>query len=396
MDNAKTKDILKKFAMVIALVFIWILFAILTKGIFLKARNLSNLFRQMSIYGFLACGMLFVIVTGGIDLSVGSVTGFISAFVALMQVKVMPNILMNMMPGDEMMAARGVVSTLITVGLAVIVGILIGLQQGSIISYLGVPAFIVTLGGMQLYRGGQLAVTNGQTIVPIEKSTVWLAQGYVDGRLGIVLMFIVIALIFIFTLNSRRKKVQYDFEVPPMYVDIIKASLISAVVAVYVIVMNSYKGIQIPVLLLSIAAIILSYLGTNTRFGRYVYALGGNMEATRLSGIDIKKHLMKVHILMGVMCSFAGIILTGYVAAGTMGGGFGYELEAIAACVIGGTSLAGGAGTIVGTLVGAMVMASITNGMSVMSLAPHWQYFVKGAVLVGAVYFDVVSKKKKI
>jgi D-xylose transport system permease protein len=164
-------------------------------------------------------------------------------------------------------------------------------------------------------------------------------------------------------------------------------------VAVFVLIMNRYRGIPSPVLIMGITALIFSYITTNTRLGRYAYALGGNQEATRLSGINIRANIFVIFILMGLLCGVSGIVLTGYVAAGTTSGGVMYELEAIAACVIGGTSLMGGKGTIAGALVGSLIMASLLNGMSVMNMPVFWQFIIRGLVLIFAVYMDVATKK---
>ena len=186
-----------------------------------------------------------------------------------------------------------------------------------------------------------------------------------------------------------------------MRFDILKACFFSVLVFSYVLVMNLYqvkgefKSIQYPVLLMAVVALVFSYLSSNTRFGRYAYAIGGNKEAARLAGINIKKNILQVFILMGVLCAVAGIVLTGRVGYGTTSGGDKYELTAIAGCVIGGTSLMGGEGTILGALVGSLIMTSLDNGMSYMNLGPEWQYIIKGAVLILAVYIDVLSKKKK-
>ncbi len=393
LDKAQTKAFLKRYTMVIALLFIWLLFGILTNWVFFKARNLSNLFRQMTITGFLASGMLLVIVTGGIDLSVGSVTGFVSAVTAFFQAKVFPDLLLNWMPNASI-TARGLTSTAVTVIIALIVGLMIGSLQGLVISYLSVPAFIVTLGCMLIFRGGVLGVTGGKTIVPIEESFRLIAQGYVPKPAGLILALVVIVLIFVGALDGRRKKAAYGFEMKPLIQDLLKAGFYSGLVLAYVLIMNSYRGIQNPVLLLAVVAMIVHYITQNTRFGRYVYALGGNKEATRLSGVNIKRNLFKVHAMMGTLGGMAGIVLTGYVAAGTTGGGLNYELDAIASCVIGGVSLAGGSGTITGAMIGALVMASLVNGMSVMNMPIFWQYIIKGLVLIIAVYFDIASKKK--
>jgi D-xylose transport system permease protein len=179
-----------------------------------------------------------------------------------------------------------------------------------------------------------------------------------------------------------------------LYQDILKAGAFSALVIIFVSVMNTYRGIPNPVLLMAVVALIFTYLANNTKFGRYAYALGGNKEATRLSGINIKAIIFWVFMLMGLLCGIGGIVLTGYVAAGTIGGGQDYELTAIASCIIGGTSFAGGEGTIFGALVGSLIMASLLNGMSVMNMQPFWQYIIQGLVLIVAVYIDITIKKK--
>jgi D-xylose transport system permease protein len=401
MDRNKTGDFIKKYTMVIALLIIWIIFGLLTKiimgdFIFFSARNISNLFRQMTIIGLLACGMVMVIVSGGIDLSVGSVTGFISAVVARVQYTTMPLLFdaMHINLPSEPFDWNGLVITIIALISGLAVGLAVGLFQGSIIAYLSVPAFIVTLGGMILFRGGVLGVTQGKTIQPIEDYFRLIAQGYVPKFWGWVIAFFVVVSIFAMILYNRKKKSDYGFPQPALYIDLIKASVASVLVLLYTFIMNRYRGIQNPVLLLAGVAVVMHYITQNTRFGRYVYALGGNKEATRLSGINIQGNIFKVHILMGLLCGFAGIVLTGYVAAGTTGGGLNYELEAIASCVIGGTSLMGGSGTVMGAIIGALVMASLMNGMSVLNMPIFWQYIVKGLILVIAVLFDIQSKKK--
>lgn len=385
---------LKTYTMILALLIIWGLFALLTKGIFLNPRNLSNLFRQMTIVSFLAMGMVLVIVTGNIDLSVGSATGFVSAVIAYLQANTLVPIIMGWFP-EISIEMRGVVITIIAILAALIVGLLIGLWQGTLIAYLGVPAFIVTLGGMLIFRGGVLGVTLGKTIVPIEDNFRLIAQGYVPKNLAWILGIIIIVAIFFGMFRSRAMRTQYGFQSSPLYLDLIKASLFSGLVVVFVYIMNQYRGIPNPVLLMAVVALLFTYLTNNTKFGRYCYALGGNREATRLSGVNIKANIFYVFILMGMLTGVAGIVLTGYVAAGTVGGGQNYELEAIASCVIGGTSLMGGEGTIFGALVGSLIMASLLNGMSVMNMDIFWQFIIRGLVLIIAVYIDVVSKKSK-
>ncbi len=390
----KIRHGLKDYTVLIALALIWALFWVLTDGIFLKPRNISNLFRQASIISFLATGMVLVIVLGNIDLSVGSVVGFLSAVTAFLQVKVFYELMPRIFPSMEA-AGHGIMSTIFTIIAVLILAAIIGVWQGSLIAYLKIPAFIVTLGGMQIFRGGVLGVTQGKTISPMESSLVSIAQGYVSNGFGWIIALIVVGVIYFTTIIGRNQKKNYGFEISAMWKDVLKATIISGIVVLYVFIMNRYRGIQIPVLILAGVALLISYISTNTRFGRYAYAVGGNLEATRLSGINIKKTIFLVHVLMGVLSGVAGIILTGYVAAGTVNAGQNYELETIASCVIGGTSLMGGKGTIIGAMVGSLIMASIVNGMSVMNMDIFWQYIVKGMVLIIAVYIDVVSNKQK-
>ncbi|PIE34280.1 sugar ABC transporter permease [candidate division KSB3 bacterium] len=392
---SKMRANMKTYTMILALAFIWLLFGFLTDGIFFLPRNLSNLFRQMTIVSFLAMGMVLVIVIGNIDLSVGSVVGFVSAIAAALQAYILPNLFSAMGIAESMsITARSILVTSLSIIVSLLVGLIVGFLQGSLIAYLGIPAFIVTLGGMLAFRGGVLGITQGKTIVPIEDSFRLIAQGYLPKTFGLILGVIVAILIFIGIFRSRNQRVRYGFAPHPLYQDLIKAIFFSVLIIGFVLYMNRYRGIPNPVLLMGFVALIFSYLSTNTKFGRYAYALGGNKEATRLSGVNINGTIFRVHILMGLLCGVSGIVLTGYVAAGTIGGGQNYELEAIAACVIGGTSFAGGEGTIVGALVGSLIMASLLNGMSVMNMPIFWQFIIRGLVLVVAVYVDVMSKKK--
>ncbi|MBN1501796.1 MAG: sugar ABC transporter permease, partial [Spirochaetes bacterium] len=379
---------LKTYTMVFALIFIWIIFGALTNGLFFSARNMSNLFRQMSIISFLACGMVLIIVANNIDLSVGSVVGLVSAVTAFLQAYTFPKILPGLFPNMDIVTI-GIISTVITFILGIVVGLLVGLIQGGLIAYLKIPAFIVTLGGMMIFRGGVLGITQGKTIVPIEPSFTWIAQDYVPKNIGFIIGLFVVAYIFLQSLQSRKKKKDYGFEMNSIVIDLVKAGFFSALVMAYVIYMNLYRGIQNPVFLLAIVAVGVHYLANNTRFGRYTYAIGGNEEAARLSGVDIKKTVFGGFVLMGILCGISGNILTGYVAAGTTGGGNNYELDTIAACIIGGTSFSGGIGTILGAIVGSLVMASLLNGLSVLNVDIFWQYIIKGIVLILAVYIDV-------
>jgi D-xylose transport system permease protein len=390
----KIKIDIRAYTLIFALLVIWLLFGSLTGGVFLSSRNFSNLLRQMTIVSFLSIGMTLVIITGNIDLSVGSMIGFISVIAAYLQAVMLPTFLPGLFPTLSV-GLLGILSTIITILICLLLGLLIGICQGYIVAYGGVPAFIVTLGGMLVLRGGVLGVTRGKTIVPVEDSLRLIAQGYLSKNPGILIAVIAIIIIFLITLQSRTKKKQYGLEIKPLPYDLVVASVYSALVLGFVLIMNSYKGLQIPVLIMTIIAILFTYLTNNTRFGRYIYAVGGNREATKLSGINVQFVVLKTYALMGLLCGVAGIVLTGYVAAGTTSGGMNYELSAIGGCVMGGTSLMGGIGTVFGALMGTLLMTSLENGMSVMNMSVFWQYIVKGLILILAVYVDVTSRKNK-
>jgi D-xylose transport system permease protein len=368
---------------IIFLIVIWGIFAIVTKGGYLSPQNISNLFRQMTVTSFLAAGMVLVMVTGGIDLSVGKLAGFVSVIVALFQ----RDIWIHIIPDQPILAAC------LSVLVGLIVGTLFGVFQAYIIAYLRVPAFIVTLGGQFILNGGILLATGGQTIAANQPGFSAIAQGYLPPVAGWILGVAVVIILFVLMFKNRRTKVKYGFELKPIVQDVLSTVFFSLLVLVYVFFVNKYNGVQIPVLILAITVIIVSYVSTNTRFGRYAYAIGGNREAARLSGINIKKQIFLIFVLMGLLCGLGGVVLASYVGYGTIAAGSGYELDAIASCVLGGTSTLGGSGTIFGALVGALIMTSLNTGLQMMNVAPAWQYVLRGFVLVLAVVIDVYFKK---
>ena len=375
---------IQTYTIILALVAIWILFALLTNGAFLTPQNVSNLFRQMTVTSFLAIGMVFVIVTGNIDLSVGKLAGFVSVVAAYFQA----NVWYQMIPDQPLIAA--ILSVIIGVG----VGVLFGVIQGYIIAYLNVPAFIVTLGGMFVLNGAILLVTQGKTIPANQPYFSEIAQGYLPPLAGWVIAAIVVVFLFWNMARSRQSKSKHGFELPSLALDMATTIFYSALVIAYVYWVNQYRGIQTPVLLLAITAMIMAYVSNNTRFGRYAYAIGGNREAARLSGINIRRSIFLIFVLMGLLSGIAGIVLASYVGYGTTAAGQGYELDAIASAILGGTSTLGGVGTVFGALIGSLIMSSLTTGLQMLNVAPAWQYLVKGGVLVLAVYADVYFKKK--
>ena len=377
---------IQTYTIILALIVIWALFGLLTPDFaYLQPQNFSNLFRQMTVTSFLAAGMVLVIVTGNIDLSVGKLAGFVSVIVAFFQANVWNTVL----PDQPVLAAA------LSVVIGLVTGMLFGVLQGYIISYLSVPAFIVTLGGMFILRGGILLVTQGKTIPANQPAFSFIAQGYLPPWAGWVVAAIVVALLFFNMLYSRQRKQKYGFELASFNIDLLSTLFFSTLVLIYIFIVNRYNGIQVPVLLLAVTALIMAYVSNNTRFGRYAYAIGGNREAARLSGINIKRNIFMVFVLMGFLCGVAGVALASYVGYGTTAAGEGYELDAIAACILGGTSTLGGIGTIFGAMIGGLIMASLTNGLQMLNVAAAYQYVVKGAVLIIAVYADVYFKKNR-
>ncbi len=377
---------LQTYALVIALVVIWLIFYVATDGIYLSPQNFSNLFRQMTVTAILSVGMVLVIVTGNIDLSVGRLAGFISVVVAQLQA----NTWHNLFPDSPIL-----VTTILSILIGLLVGILYGVAQGYVISYLRVSAFIVTLGSMWILNGLILLITAGKTIPANQPLFSYIGQGYLPNIVGWLLAALVVGLLFFNMFSSRTRKAKYGFELSPYYIDLAKTIFFSVLVVGYVFYVNQYQGVQVPVLILAILAVTVSYISNNTRFGRYAYAIGGNREAARLSGINIKSNIFMIFVLMGFLCAVSGIVLASYVGYGTIAAGTSYELFAIAACILGGTSTLGGEGTIFGAMVGALIMASLQNGLQVLNVASAYQYVLTGLVLVLAVLADVYLKKNR-
>jgi D-xylose transport system permease protein len=376
---------LQTYALIMALIVIWIIFDIATGGLYLSAQNFSNLFRQMTVTAFLSVGMVLVIVTGGIDLSVGRLAGWVSVWVAYFQANIWNHIL------PEQQVLTTILSVLVGLG----IGTIYGIVQGYIIAYLNVTAFIVTLGSMWILNGLILIRTGGKTIPANQPLFSKIGQGYLPDWAGWILAGLVVLLLFYMMFSSRRRKVKFGFETPPLSLDLAKTIFFSALVVGFVFYVNQYSGVSNPVLILAVFAVVVSYMSNNTRFGRYAYAIGGNREAARLSGININKNIFMIFVLMGFLCGVSGIVMASYLGYGTIAAGSGYELYAIAACILGGTSTLGGVGTISGAMIGALIMASLINGLQIMNVPSSWQYVLNGLVLVVAVLADVYLKKNR-
>ena len=376
---------IQSYILFIAVIAIWLIFFFATHGSYLDPQNISNLFRQMSVTAFLSIGMVLVIVTGSNDLSVGKMAGFVSVVAAYLQYYVWFNIFPN----------QPLLSAILSILCGLLVGTLAGSIQGYIIAYLGLPSFIVTLAGMWLFNGLILLVTRGQTIAANQPIFSTIGQGYIPPTWGWVMFVLIIAFLFWNVFNGRRNRQKYGFPLRPLYLDLLGVGLPALLMLAYVYSVNSYRGIPNPVFLLAIVASIMFYVSGNTRFGRYAYAIGGNPEAARLSGINISAIKFRIFVLMGFLCGVAGVVLASYVGYGTIAAGTGYELDAIAACILGGTSTLGGVGTIPGALIGALIIASLSTGLQMMNVQPAWQYVLKAIVLIVAVLADVYFKKNR-
>nr|WP_242671240.1 sugar ABC transporter permease [Hylemonella gracilis] len=367
----------KILALLIAVAVIWIFFSVMTEGSFITPRNVSNLLRQMSITGMLACGMVFVIIAGEIDLSVGALLGLLGGLAAILDVSF----------------GWPIWYTFPTV---LLIGTAAGLFNGWLSTYGGIPSFIVGLGGMLAYRGILLGATGGSTIAPVSEEFVFIGQGYLPRLLGHAMAVLIFVLLAALTIMRRRSQQRYQLMVAPIWQDVAKVVVVGVLIAGFMTMLDQYGGIPVPVLLLLVMLGVFSWIATQTVFGRRIYAVGSNLDATRLSGINTDRVKLAVFALMGLMCAFAGMINTARLAAGSPSAGSQGELDAIAACFIGGTSMRGGSGTVYGALIGALVMASLDNGMSMLDVDAYWQMIVKGAILVLAVWVDVLSRSSRI
>jgi D-xylose transport system permease protein len=335
-----------------ALLLIWLVFLVATRGTFVSPRNLALLARQMSVTALLAVGMVLVIVTREIDLSVGAMAGLLGGLAAIASVNA----------GWPLSVAFASVLVL-----------------GALLGFLRVPSFIVTLGGMLVFQGALLGATGGISVSP-GREFLFVGQEYVNKGLGWALGGLLAAGLAGAGIRARG---------PARW----RRIGLAATALAFTAVMNAFAGIPLPVLLLLLVAAAFSTVARHTPFGRRLYAIGGNREAALYSGVRIGRHIAGVFTLMGLLCGAAGIVLTARVGSATSDAGRLMELDSIAAAVIGGTSLLGGRGTVWGALLGALVMASLDNGMSLLNTEPFWQPILKGAILVAAVAADMAMRR---
>jgi D-xylose transport system permease protein len=399
--------------MIGALAAIWIALHILSGGLFLTPRNLWNLSVQASPVAIMAAGMALVIVTRNIDLSVGSVLGFLGMIMGLVQTDLAP----------KLFGFESPVTLVVTLAAGLALGILIGALQGFIIAYLGVPSFIVTLGGLLVWRGGAWWVTSGQTIAPLD-ARFRLMGGGPEGAIGANWSWFVALLgcaaVIALLVHGRARRKAFAFPLRPMGAEFFLGGIACALIVAAVAVANAYPwpagsvrrfaelnhialpegglfiahGIAVPVLIAIGVGIVMTFLATRTRFGRYVYAIGGNPEAAELAGVNTRWVIMKIFMLMGLLAAIAGAISIARLNAATNSEGTLAELLVIAAAVIGGTSLAGGVGTVAGAMLGAILMQSLQSGMVLLGFDTPVQNIVVGAVLVLAVGLDTLYRRR--
>jgi putative multiple sugar transport system permease protein len=366
-----------------------IYFQIITDGVLLMPLNISNLISQNAYILILAIGMLLCILTGGnVDLSVGSVAGFVGAISAVLMLKM-----------D--------VPIVLTILISLAIGALIGMWQGLWIAYVGVPAFIATLAGMLIFRGLTMVVLKGTSLAPLPLGYTFFASGFVasdfvvnltpEGSLNVLALLagVLASVIYILSeLNKRRNKRKYGFDVTPTATFLTQVLGIIIVINAFTFSLASYKGIPMVLIIVVALVLIYTFITTKTIPGRHIYAFGGNPKAAQLSGVNTKKVMFWVYTNMGLMAALAGIIFTGRLNSATPKSGVNFELDAIAACFIGGASTSGGVGTVIGAMVGGLLMGVLNNGMSIMGVSIDWQQAIKGFVLLAAVAFDVYSKSK--
>ena len=373
----------RQYGMVVVLVLIILLFQALTGGVLLKPLNVTNVILQNSYIMVLAIGMLLTILTGNIDLSVGSIAAFVGAVSGVLAI------------GNKM-------DPILAIVVSLVIGAVIGAWNGFWIAYVRIPAFIVTLGSQMIFRGLTMVILQGQTLSPFPSSYQIIGSGFVpdlfSGTLNMVAVFAGVFCMVVYSLSEtvkRRKQKAYEIEVENRYSFYLKLLLVNAAFILFTYWMAAYQGIPTVLVLLAALIVLYSFITGHTIIGRHIYAFGGNEKAARLSGIRTKKVFFWVYVNMGVLSALAGIVYASRLNAATPKAGTNFELDAIAACYIGGASASGGIGTVAGAIIGSLVMGILNNGMSIMGIGVDWQQAIKGFVLILAVAFDIFSKKER-
>lgn len=378
---------IREYGMYIALFVIWIIFQITTEGIFLSSRNISNLLNQTGYIAVLAIGMTLVIVIRHIDLSVGFLAGFLGAIAAIM-------------------LTRGGLPTILVVPIVLALGVVAGLITATPVARLGIPSFVASLAGWLIYRGLLQLITEGTGTININ-SDVYnaLGNGFIPDIPGLasllpdfhkltLLLGVATILLYIFSqVNTRNKQAAYGFDVLPFSIFVLQLIFVSALILWMTWVLAGYNGLSWTVVIVLTVLAIYYFITTQTVLGRHIYAVGGNPEAAELSGISVKRIIFLVFGSMGLLSALSGILYSSRLQSASTTAGTLFELDAIAAAYVGGVSAAGGVGKVVGSIIGALVMTSLTSGMNLMGVGISYQYIVRGAVLAAAVIFDVTTRR---
>ncbi len=376
-----------QYGMFVALMAVMIFFTITTGGIFMTPRNLSNLFDQTGYVAVLAIGMTLILIIRQIDLSVGFAAGFIGAIAALV---------MRNFPGIPVI--------FIVIG-AMLIGLCIGFYQGTLVSKFGVPAFVVTLAGMFIFRGALLRVTEGTGTIIVKKEVFnALGNGFIPDIFGeggihvltVVLGLLLIVYLLVSAVLNRKKRAKYQLQDLPLDMFIYKLIFISALILFFSWKIANYNGLSWTVVIVIAVLGVYHFFTNNTVLGRHIYAVGGNPEAAELSGISVQKITTLVFCSMGTLAGLAGILFTARLQSATTTAGNAFEMDAIASCYVGGVSASGGVGRVTGTIIGALVMSALSNGMNLMNIGISYQYMVRGTVLILAVLFDVRARRMKV
>jgi putative multiple sugar transport system permease protein len=377
------KNNMREYGMLLSLVAIMIFFQIMTDGTLMRPLNLTNLVLQNSYIVIMALGMLMVIVAGHIDLSVGSVVGFIGALAAVLMVQYEMNFILAIV-------------------LCLIAGAAIGAAQGYWIAFFRIPSFIVTLAGMLVFKGLTLALLQGQSVGPFPSEFQMLSSGFipeffVDAEMRITSLIIGVAaagVLIWMKARGRAKQVKYGMEDEPLIFFFLKNSIFAIGIIAFSYMMASYKGMPNVLVIMFILMIAYTFVTNRTTIGRRVYAVGGNEKAAKLSGIKSERVSFYTFVNMGMLAALAGLIFAARLNTATPKAGMGFELDVIAACFIGGASASGGVGKVMGAVIGAFIMGVMNNGMSIMGIGIDYQQVIKGLVLLAAVFIDVYHKNK--
>lgn len=374
---------LREYGLLCALLIIVVFFQIATNNVLLQPLNLTNLILQNGYIVIMALGMLMVIVCGQIDLSVGSVVGFTGAMAA------------SLMVTHEMSFIPAMI-------LCILAGAVIGAIQGYWVAYWAVPSFIVTLAGMLVFRGLTLISLDGQSVGPFEDSFTIISTGFIPDFFGLeslhvtsLLLGVVVSVaFFVIELHQRKQAVQHGIDNGSMGMFVVKNLVLSAVIIVFSYLLASSRGMPTVLIIMGILVALYTFIMNRTTIGRRIYAVGGNAKAAKLSGINAERVIFFSFVNMGILAAFAGLLFAARLNSATPSGGYGFELDVIAACFIGGASASGGVGKVFAVVIGAFIMGVMNNGMSILGIGVDYQQVIKGLVLLGAVLIDVYTKNK--